>query len=148
MGGILTIRTSKYDRQAQEKALKSDQDETTQFQPKFNERGLIPVIAQDARSGEILMMAWMNQTALDKTLQTGEVHYWSRTKDALWKKGETSGNIQILTDILIDCDQDTILLKIEQTGGGACHTGRSTCFYRRLGNDPDTKTYSLTFVKD
>lgn len=128
--------------------MKSDRDETTEFRPEYNEKGLIPAIAQDEESGAILMMAWMNQTALEKTLETGEVHYWSRSKNALWKKGETSGNVQILKDILIDCDQDTILLSVEQTGNAACHTGRKTCFYRRLEKDPDNHKFHLTFPED
>ena len=128
--------------------MKSERDETTEFRPKYNEKGLIPAIAQDEESGAILMMAWMNRTALDKTLETGEVHYWSRSKNALWKKGETSGNIQILKDILIDCDQDTILLTVKQTGNAACHTGRKTCFYRRLEKDPDNHKIHLNFPED
>lgn len=105
----------------------------------WTDNGLIPVIVQEAGTGKVLMMAWMNQQALDKTLQTGEAHYWSRSRQTLWHKGETSGAVQKLKAIYVDCDQDTLLLIVEQSGKGACHTGRKTCFYRRLDNKPDGK---------
>ncbi|MGE5503973.1 MAG: phosphoribosyl-AMP cyclohydrolase [Actinomycetota bacterium] len=95
---------------------------------KFNEDGLVPAIAQDNASGEVLMMAWMNRDAVAETLATGRVCYWSRSRKALWRKGETSGQQQRLVDFLIDCDGDTILLKVDQDGV-ACHTGRRSCFY-------------------
>lgn len=107
------------------------QDETDQLRPKFNADGLIAAIAQDAATGQVLMMAWMNEEALAATLETGTVTYWSRSRAQLWVKGETSGNTQKLVSAYIDCDQDAVLLKIEQTGG-ACHTGRETCFYRQI----------------
>lgn len=97
-------------------------------QLKFNDAGLIPAIAQDAESGEVLMLAWMNREALEKTVETGEVHYWSRSRSELWHKGATSGNIQRVRDIRTDCDKDVILVRIEQVGGAACHTGRRSCF--------------------
>ncbi|GGD19083.1 hypothetical protein GCM10011342_29740 [Aquisalinus flavus] len=106
-------------------------EETSAFAPRFNEAGLIPAIAQDAVTGDILMMAWMNQEAIDKTLATGEVHYWSRSRAGLWHKGATSGHIQTLVSMHIDCDQDVLLVKVSQTGA-ACHTGRDTCFYRTV----------------
>ncbi len=97
----------------------------------FNADGLVPVIAQDAASGAVLMHAWMNRDALQKTLQTGDVTYWSRSRKALWRKGETSGNMQRLVEAFVDCDGDTLLLKVDQTGP-ACHTGEPNCFFRKL----------------
>ncbi len=97
---------------------------------KFNTDGLIPVIIQDYQKGEVLMLAYMNREALLKTLETGTVHFWSRSRKKLWKKGETSGNILLVKEILIDCDGDTLLIKAE-CKGGACHTGYRSCFYRR-----------------
>lgn len=102
------------------------------FHPKFNQDGLIPAIAVENTSGEVLMMAWMNKQALDKTLLSGEAWYWSRSRQELWHKGATSGHRQIVRDICIDCDQDTILLTVDQIGEIACHTGRKSCFYRHL----------------
>jgi phosphoribosyl-AMP cyclohydrolase len=96
------------------------------------EGGLVPVIAQDAYTGEVLMMAYMNSIALEKTLETGYVHYWSRSRQKLWMKGETSGNLQEVKEIRVDCDSDCILVKIVQKGGAACHTGYRSCFYRKL----------------
>ena len=93
--------------------------------------GLIPAIAQDAETGEILMMAYMNKEALDKTIETGEVHYWSRSRQELWHKGGTSGFVQKLKDLYLDCDMDAILVKIDQIGGAACHTGLRSCFHNR-----------------
>ena len=97
--------------------------------PKWNEQGLIPVIAQEADTGEVLMLAWMNAEALSKTLETGEAVYWSRSRQSLWRKGATSGNTQKLVDACLDCDGDTLLLRVKQQGDGACHTGRRTCFF-------------------
>ena len=99
---------------------------------KWNEQGLIPAIAQDWRSGEVLMVAWMNREALQLTIDEGRAIYWSRSRQALWRKGEESGHVQALKELRIDCDADTVLLKVEQVGGIACHTGRRACFYRRL----------------
>ncbi|MBC7952814.1 MAG: phosphoribosyl-AMP cyclohydrolase [Rhodospirillaceae bacterium] len=95
---------------------------------KFNEDGLVPAIAQQFDTGEVLMMAWMNRDSVAETLATGRVCYWSRSRKGLWRKGETSGQQQRLKELLIDCDGDTILLKVDQDGV-ACHTGRRTCFY-------------------
>jgi phosphoribosyl-AMP cyclohydrolase len=100
-----------------------------------NGQGLLPAIAQDWRTGQVLMLAYMNRTAWEKTLETGQVHYWSRSRNELWHKGGTSGHVQLVKEIWIDCDDDTILIKIEQTGGGACHTGYRSCFHRRLEAD-------------
>ncbi|GHD43378.1 phosphoribosyl-AMP cyclohydrolase [Marinobacter persicus] len=94
--------------------------------------GLVPAIAQDAETGDILMMAWMNRESLTLTVQEGQAVYWSRSRGKLWRKGESSGHQQVLKDIRLDCDADVILLKVEQKGGIACHTGRRSCFYRSL----------------
>ena len=101
---------------------------------KCNEQGLVPVIAQDWESGEVLMLAWMNSNALQLTLSEGRAIYWSRSRQALWRKGEESGHIQQLKELRIDCDADTVLMKVEQIGGIACHTGRRSCFYQRIEN--------------
>jgi phosphoribosyl-AMP cyclohydrolase len=111
----------------------SAQDETTTLRPRFDANGLIAAIAQDAVTGEVLMLAWMNAEALQKTIETGQATYWSRSRGALWVKGETSGHTQEVTELRVDCDQDAVLLKVRQTGG-ACHTHRESCFYRRIEN--------------
>ncbi len=98
---------------------------------RWNRDGLIPAIAQDQVSGRVLMMAWMNREALALSLKEGRAVYWSRSRQKLWRKGEVSGHIQILKEIRIDCDSDTILMQVEQVGGIACHTGRQSCFYLR-----------------
>jgi phosphoribosyl-AMP cyclohydrolase len=95
---------------------------------KFNEAGLIPAIAQDAITGDVLMMAWMNAQAVTQTLETGRVTYWSRSRQSFWIKGDTSGHVQELVELRIDCDRDCLLVKVHQTGA-ACHTGRRSCFY-------------------
>ncbi len=97
--------------------------------------GLIPVIVQDHEKGDVLMMAFMNEEAWKKTLESGKAWYYSRTREKLWLKGEKSGNIQIVREIFVDCDDDTILLKVEQVGQAACHTGYRSCFYRKLNGD-------------
>jgi phosphoribosyl-AMP cyclohydrolase len=107
-------------------------DETLDFLPKFDANGLITAIAQDVHTQEILMVAFMNEISLRLSIETGEAVYWSRSRGKLWKKGETSGNIQKIHEILVDCDQDALILKIEQVGNAACHTGRKSCFYRTL----------------
>ena len=99
----------------------------------WDEHGLVPVIAQEASSKDVLMFAWMNRAALAETAQTGVAVYWSRSRNRLWRKGEESGNTQKVLEIRIDCDEDVVLLTVEQDGGIACHTGRHTCFYRKLG---------------
>ena len=98
----------------------------------WNDQGLVPAIAQDWRSGEVLMLAWMNREALALTIQEKRAIYWSRSRQALWRKGEESGHVQQLRELRIDCDADTVLMKVEQVGGIACHTGRRSCFYRVL----------------
>lgn len=97
--------------------------------------GLIPAIAQDYRTGEVLMMAWMNRESLTLSIQEKRAIYWSRSRNKLWRKGEESGHIQKLHDIYLDCDEDVVLLKVEQIGDIACHTGRTSCFYRKLQNN-------------
>jgi len=97
---------------------------------KFDAHGLLPAIAQDASSGRVLMMAWMNEEAVRQTIATGFAHYWSRSRKCQWKKGETSGHVQKIKDMYLDCDGDTLLLKVEQTGP-ACHTNRESCFYNQ-----------------
>lgn len=101
----------------------------------FNEQGLIPVIAQDYQTDRVLMVAWMNHEALVETVNTKRGVYWSRSRKKLWRKGESSGHTQIVHGIYLDCDADVILLKIEQIGGVACHTGRESCFYQSLTTD-------------
>lgn len=101
---------------------------------RWNADGLVPAIAQDAATGDILMMAWMNAESLRLTAEEGQAVYWSRSRGKLWRKGETSGHQQVIAEIRLDCDDDVILLKVEQKGGIACHTGRRSCFYRKLEN--------------
>jgi len=98
----------------------------------WDDQGLVPVIAQDAETGDVLMFAWMNRDALARTVETGEAVYWSRSRRKIWHKGEESGHVQRVREIRLDCDGDVILLKIEQEGGIACHTGRRSCFFTRL----------------
>ena len=98
----------------------------------WNEKGLVPAIAQDWQTGEVLMLAWMNAQALACTIEEQRAVYWSRSRGKLWRKGEESGNVQHLKDLRIDCDADTILMKVEQVGGIACHTGRANCFFTQL----------------
>jgi phosphoribosyl-AMP cyclohydrolase len=105
------------------------------MEPDFEKGGgMVPVIAQDFRSGEVLMLAYMNREAWNKTLESGYVHYWSRSRNRLWKKGETSGNVQAVREIRYDCDGDALLVRVEQVGGAACHTGHRSCFYRVYRN--------------
>lgn len=99
---------------------------------KFNDQGLIPAITQDHKDGTVLMMAWMNRESLQQTLKTGEVHYWSRSRSQLWHKGATSGHIQKLKGLYYDCDADVLLLKIDQIGDIACHTGSRSCFFNAV----------------
>ncbi|MBF0244345.1 MAG: phosphoribosyl-AMP cyclohydrolase [Planctomycetes bacterium] len=102
------------------------------FQPKFDKDGLLPAVAQDAVSGEVLMVAYMNDEALRKTLEIGEAVYYSRSRSKLWHKGESSGMVQKVKQILVDCDQDCLILKVENVGGASCHNGFRTCFYREV----------------
>ena len=104
-------------------------------QVKWNDDGLVPAIARDAETGQILMMAWMNRDALRQTADSGKAVYWSRSRSKLWRKGEESGHEQKIQDIRLDCDNDVILLSVNQVGGIACHTGRHNCFFRKLEGD-------------
>jgi len=99
---------------------------------KWAQDGLVPVVTQEAGSGRVLTVAWMNREALGKTAQTGEAHYWSRSRRKLWRKGEESGHVQKVKSIRLDCDEDVVLLEVEQVGGIACHTGRHSCFFQVL----------------
>jgi phosphoribosyl-AMP cyclohydrolase len=112
-------------------------EETTRFEPRFGPDGLMAAIVADAASSEVLMFAWMNAEALALTLETGQVHFWSRSRRRLWRKGESSGEVLAVIEVLTDCDQDALLVRVEPKGlGAACHTGRRSCFYRAL--DPDS----------
>ena len=102
---------------------------------RWTREGLAPVIVQEVNSGQVLMLAWMNREALSRTLALGEAVYWSRSRGRLWRKGETSGHVQKIRDIRLDCDNDALLLKVEQIGEIACHTGRASCFFQRLEHD-------------
>ncbi len=116
----------------------ADLEETAEFAPKFDADGLIPAIASDAASGKVLMFAWMNAEALSTTLETGMAHFYSRSRQRLWKKGETSGEGLKIEAVLTDCDQDVILLQVTPEGrGAACHTGRRSCFYRKVTGNKD-----------
>jgi phosphoribosyl-AMP cyclohydrolase len=106
---------------------------------KWNEHGLIPAVTQDANTGRVLMLAWMNQEALNLTLTTGQAHYWSRSRQQLWHKGATSGNVQYLRELWLDCDGDTLLLKVHPAGP-ACHTGQPTCFFQQLTQESLSQT--------
>lgn len=99
---------------------------------KYDSKGLVPAVVQEAVTGEVLMVAWMNRESLELTLKTGYTHFWSRSRKKLWKKGETSGNVQEVKDVFCDCDADTLLVRVIQYGGGACHTGHRSCFYSRV----------------
>ncbi len=119
-----------------------DAEEGLDLQPKFDASGLLTCVATDAATGEVLMVAHMNEEALRKTIASGDAWYFSRARNALWRKGESSGHIQRVVEMRIDCDQDAIWIRVEQTGA-ACHTGRRSCFYRRVEGERGAK---LTFV--
>jgi phosphoribosyl-AMP cyclohydrolase len=109
---------------------------TEMIQLDFNKTGgLVPAIVQDNETGEVLMLGFMNQEAFNATLSTGKATFFSRSRQTLWVKGETSGNVQLVKEIRIDCDDDTVLIKVEQLGGAACHTGHRSCFYKKVEND-------------
>ena len=109
-----------------------DIEEGTALTPRFDASGLVTAVVTDATSGEVLMVAHMNAEALRKTIESGEAWYFSRSRKTLWKKGETSGHVQRVVELRVDCDQDAVWLRVEQQGGGACHTGRRSCFYRAV----------------
>ncbi len=102
---------------------------------KKDANGILPAIVQDDLSGEVLMLAYINEQAWQKTLETGKAHYWSRSRNKLWFKGETSGHVQLVKHILVDCDQDAVVFKVEQLGGAACHEGYQSCFFRQVSDD-------------
>ncbi|MGD9740080.1 MAG: phosphoribosyl-AMP cyclohydrolase [Bauldia sp.] len=121
---------------------------TSAFTPRFGPDGLIPAVVTDAASGDVVMFAWMDREALDLTLTTGIAHYFSRSRQKLWKKGETSGNTQAVVDMRIDCDQDVVWLRVNTAGDGAnCHTGAKSCFYRQVVSGP-TGEAELLFLTD
>ncbi|MFO7542613.1 MAG: phosphoribosyl-AMP cyclohydrolase [Thiobacillus sp.] len=111
---------------------------------KWDAQGLVPAIAQDADTGDILMVAWMNREALEETARTLRGVYWSRSRNKLWRKGEESGHVQIVSEIRLDCDNDVVLLKVEQIGGIACHTGRRSCFFQKLDLDDQGGSHWVT----
>jgi len=126
----------------------SDREEGRAFLPRFSADGLLTCVTVEAASGEVLMVAHMNAEALDKTLATGRMHYWSRSRRKLWLKGETSGQIQTLVELRVDCDQDALVARVTVGGdGGACHTGRRSCFYRRVENAGEG-VVALTFLAE
>ena len=110
-----------------------------------SEDGLLPAIVQDADSGEVLMLAYINNESWKKSLETRKAHFWSRSRQQLWLKGESSGHVQIIKEILVDCDQDTVVFKVEQLGGAACHKGYGSCFYRTVTDDGLSITGELVF---
>ena len=110
----------------------------------WNADGLVPAVAQDAASGEVLMVAWMNRESLRRTVDSGEAVYWSRSRKALWKKGETSGHVQKVLEVRLDCDADTVLLQVESVAGIACHTGRRRCFFNRLEGEASARRWAET----
>jgi phosphoribosyl-AMP cyclohydrolase len=115
---------------------------------KFDAQGLIPAIVQDHKDGMVLMVAWMNRDSLLDTLKTGKTHFWSRSRRKYWMKGEESGNVQLVKGIYFDCDSDVILVKVEQVGGAACHTGHRSCFYRELTPEGPRETGERLFDPD
>lgn len=120
-------------------------EEGSAFAPRFDANGLIVCVTVEAATREILMVAYMNQLALDKTIETGIAHYWSRSRNALWRKGDTSGQVQRVVSLSVDCDQDAIQLMVEAGGDGkACHTGRKSCFYRSLSSDGGARRLVFT----
>ncbi|WP_294539523.1 phosphoribosyl-AMP cyclohydrolase [uncultured Rhodoblastus sp.] len=124
---------------------KKSLEEGDAFTPKFDAHGLIVCVTTQASSGEILMLAYMNALALERTLESGVAHYWSRSRQELWRKGDTSGQIQQVLEIRVDCDQDALLLRVDVGGDGkACHTGRKSCFYRKVENGPEGPCLTLS----
>lgn len=122
-------------------------EETLDFIPKFDSQNLIPALAIDAKTKEPLMLAYMNEEALKKTLEIREAVYFSRSRNELWHKGATSGHVQKVHEILTDCDQDALILYVEQMGAGACHTGRKTCFYRKVDFEKAKDPVTLSFTE-
>jgi len=126
---------------------KTEVEEGLQFQPRFDSQGLIPAIVSDWESGEVVMFAWMNATALQATITSGQAHFWSRSRKVQWRKGEESGNTLRVREMRTDCDQDVVWLRVTVEGDGlGCHTNRTTCFYRILKTGSDQDEQNLTFV--
>ena len=123
---------------------KTELEEGLAFAPRFDAAGLVTCVATDARSGDVLMVAHMNDEALRRTIETGDAWYYSRSRKKLWRKGETSGHVQRVVEMRTDCDQDAVWIRVEQSGAGACHTGRHSCFYRAVKNESGGA--KLTFV--
>ena len=109
------------------------------------QNGLIPVVTQDHTTGEVLMLAYINEESWQKTLESGQAHYWSRSRNQLWLKGESSGHVQLVREILVDCDEDTVVFKVEQKGGAACHKGYASCFFRKVEGGSFTVKDQLVF---
>ena len=122
-------------------------EEGSELAPKFDRQGLIPAVVTDHASGELLMHAYMNRTALELTISTGEAHYYSRSRDKLWRKGETSGLVQKVRELLIDDDQDCVWLRVDVAGSASCHVGYRSCFYRRVPLGADGKPLELQFTE-
>lgn len=125
---------------------KTEIEEGLDFAPKFDKDGLIPALAMDATTREPLMLAYMNEESLRRTLEIGEAVYWSRSRQEFWHKGATSGHTQRVLEIRTDCDQDAIILMVEQIGAGACHTGRESCFYRKIIPSADGRNSKLVLI--
>jgi len=126
---------------------KKEVEDGLAFSPKFDADGLIPALAMDATTREPLMLAYMNAASLQQTLEIGEAVYWSRSRQEMWHKGATSGHIQKVHEIRTDCDQDALILMVEQIGAGACHTGRNSCFYRKVEASADGGTAKLVLIE-
>ena len=141
--GVAVLRPSAHGPcMAEQTSSRHEIEEGAAFLPTFDRDGLIPAVTVDHATGRVLMVAWMSRAALDATLATGIVHYWSRSRGELWRKGDTSGQTQTLIEMRVDCDQDTLLLRVTVGGdGGCCHTGRRACFYRRV-----ERNGSLSFI--
>jgi len=118
---------------------KKQLEEGDRFAPKFNADGLIPVVAADAHTGRVLMFAWMNEQALHRTIETRQAHYYSRSRKKLWKKGEESGHVQHVQQLLVDCDQDALVMRVDTGGAAACHVGYPSCFYREVPLGPESE---------
>jgi len=131
-GAVLVYGLKKYDREGHVMSGREPNTITLDF---VKGGGLLPAIAQDHASGKVLMLAYINEAAWKKTLETGEAHYWSRTRQEIWHKGGTSGNVQKIREIYADCDNDTVLFRVDQVGGAACHTGHETCFHQRVDRE-------------
>ena len=127
---------------------KSDVEEGIGFSPKFDTEGLIPALAMDATTREPLMLAYMNAESLRRTLELGEAVYWSRSRQEFWHKGATSGHTQKIIEIRTDCDQDALILMVDQAGAGACHTGRESCFYRKILVSQDAGSTKLEWIEE